>query len=95
MLRGAIDLPVSKGVGADILNVPLVVGLSACATELKIPPTFYVLHLPVMVLVLLLLRLYIFTSGGTFRRWQGVPLLLVYAAYVATLVVFAPHMAGR
>ena len=93
--KGHKELMVGNIVGADILNVLFVVGLSACATELKIPPTFYFLHLPVMVLVLLLLRLYIFSSGGTFRRWQGVPLLLIYVGYVAALVVFAPHMAGR
>ena len=49
----AIDLPVSNGVGADILNVPFVVGLSACATELKLSPMCCFLHLPVMVLLLI------------------------------------------
>ena len=42
-----------------------------------------------MMLVLIILRLYIFAGGNTFRRWQGIPLLAIYAAYVATLAVFA------
>jgi len=93
--KGHKELMVGNIVGADILNVLFVVGLSACATELKIPPTFYYLHFPVMVLVLVLLRLYIFTSGGSFRRWQGAPLVGIYVVYVAALLALAPEVAGR
>ncbi|KPK85974.1 MAG: hypothetical protein AMJ81_02310 [Phycisphaerae bacterium SM23_33] len=93
--RGHEELLVGNIVGADILNVLFVVGLSSCATRLQIPPTFYMLHLPVMLAMLILLRIYIFTSGSSFRRWQGVPLVALYVGYYASLVIFAPHLIGR
>jgi hypothetical protein len=34
------------------------------------------------MVVLLLFRLYIFAPGNTFRRWQGVLLMAVYAVSV-------------
>jgi len=95
LAKGHKGLMVGNIVGADILNVLFVVGLSACATELKVPPAFYFLHLPVMLAVLLLLRLYIFTGGGRFRRWQGLPLLAIFVGYVAALLTLAPRLAGR
>jgi len=95
VVKGHKELMVGNIVGADILNVLFVVGASACATKLKVPPTFYVLHLPVMLAVLLLLRAYIFAGGTHFRRWQGAPLLAIYVGYVVALVKFAPHLAGH
>ncbi len=94
ILKGHKELLVGNIVGADILNVLFVVGLSATAEELSIPPTFYVLHFPMMLAVLILLRLHVSTSSGTFRRWQGVPMLALYVGYVAALVGFAPHLIG-
>jgi len=93
--KGHKGLLVGNIVGADILNVLFVVGLSSCAAELKVPPTFYYLHFPVMLSVLVLLRVFIQTGGTTFRRWQGLPLLAIYVGYVAALLTFAPHLAGH
>jgi cation:H+ antiporter len=95
ILKGHRDLLVGNIVGADILNVLFVVGLSSTAAELEVPPTFYMLHLPVMLALLVLLRIYIFMSGNTFRRWQGVPLVLIYIGYVIALIRFAPQLAGH
>ncbi len=92
--RGHEELLVGNIIGADILNVLFVVGLSACATELAVPPTFYLLHLPVMLAMLVLLRMYIFAGGTRFRRWQGLPLLALYGGYYAVVVLFAPHLLG-
>jgi len=95
VLKGHKELMVGNIIGADILNVLFVVGASSCAAELRVPPTFYALHLPAMMVVLVLLRVYIFAPGKSFRRWQGLPLLIVYAAYVFALVKYAPHLAGH
>ena len=87
VLKGHPEIAIGNVIGADILNILFVVGASATVTDLAVPATFFYLHLPVMMLSLGLMGLYIFTSGRTFKRWQGVPLLAVYAAYVAILVV--------
>lgn len=64
IVKGHKGLLVGNIIGADILNVLFVVGLSSCAAELSIPPTFYILHLPVMLTVLILLRIWVFTARG-------------------------------
>ena len=87
ILKGHPELLVGNIVGADILNVLFVIGASAVAAPLAVPTLFVTLHLPVMMLALVLLRLYIFSSGSTFRRWQGVPLLLLFAGYYCVLLL--------
>jgi cation:H+ antiporter len=86
IIRGHPELLVGNIVGADILNVLFVVGASATATPLKVPVDFFYLHLPAMMLALVLLRVYIFTSRDRFHRWQGVPLLLLYVGFVTVLL---------
>ncbi len=85
--RGHPGLLVGNVIGADILNVLFVIGASATARPLEITPAFYTLHLPVMLVALLLLRGYISSTRERFHRWQGVPLLVLYATYMTFVVV--------
>ena len=84
------ELLVGNVIGADILN-----GASAAAVPLRVEPIFFYCLLPVMMIVLVLLRTYILARGATFRRWQGLPLLMIYVGYVVLLVTCAPHLAGH
>ena len=88
VIKGHAELLVGNVIGADILNVLFVIGASAVAKPLDVNPLFFYLFLPAMMLVLVLLRLYIFMSGSTFRRWQGVPHLIVYVAFTLLTVRF-------
>jgi len=85
--RGHPELMVGNIVGADILNVLFVTGASAAAAPLKVEPLFFTLHLPIMMISLILLRVYIFTGGKSFKRWQGLPLLALYCYYIFRLAV--------
>ncbi|MEE9212961.1 MAG: hypothetical protein V3U29_09925, partial [Phycisphaeraceae bacterium] len=87
------ELLVGNVIGADILNVLFVIGASAAAKPLPIidpdpaavvPRIFLYLHLPAMLVVLVLFRLFIFSASrrGRFARWNGIPLLALYVAYV-------------
>jgi cation:H+ antiporter len=82
LIKGHEELSVGNIIGADILNVLFVTGAAASATPVKVEPAFFYLYLPTMMVVLLLFRLYIFAPGNTFRRWQGVLLMAVYAVSV-------------
>jgi len=88
LVKGHSELLVGNIVGADILNVLFVIGASAVAQPLKVDPLFFSLFLPVMMVVLILLRVYIFTSGSSFRRWQGVPLLAIYVVFTILTVAY-------
>ena len=89
--KGHPEILIGNVIGADVLNVLFVVGLSAVAAPLRVldpssesPAIFLHLHLPVMLGILLLFRVYIFDAVriGWFRRWFGVPLIGIYVAYV-------------
>ncbi|WP_432797907.1 sodium:calcium antiporter [Poriferisphaera sp. WC338] len=89
--KGHAELLVGNIIGADILNVLFVIGVSACATPLvigdagaKLPWIFLQLHLPMMMLMLLLMRGYIFATKktGRFERWMGVPMVVLYVVFV-------------
>lgn len=90
IFKGHREILVGNVIGADILNVLFVVGGSAAAAPLPlIDPTAGVprlalyLHIPTMLLILALFRIYIHHAAkrGEFRRWQGVPLVAIYLAY--------------
>jgi cation:H+ antiporter len=87
LVKGHADLLVGNIVGADILNVLFVIGASAAAVPLDVETEFFYLHLPVMLAVLVMLRLFILFSGDRFRRWQGGLLLVAYVGYCSVLVV--------
>jgi len=90
LLKGHKEILVGNVIGADILNVLFVVGASATAAPLpllehgtKIPAIALYLHIPTMLAILILFRLFIFraTKRGSFRRWYGLPLVLIYVVY--------------
>jgi cation:H+ antiporter len=89
--RGHREVLVGNVIGADILNILWVTGAAAVAAPLRLteptatyPQIFLFLHLPTMVFVLLMFLVFIALSvrRGQFRRWYGVPLLVVYVAYI-------------
>lgn len=96
VIKGHPELLVGNIIGADILNVLFVIGASATfmpfeingqpARGLQITPEFFKLMLPTMMLVLILLRLYSLRGAQSFRRWQGIPLLAIYVAFVTILI---------
>lgn len=99
--KGHPELLVGNVIGADILNVLFVVGVSACAAELPLidmgtpenpaamPAMILKVMLPAMLIMLLFFRGCIFsaTSKGYFSRWMGVPLVGMYAAYLVVSYV--------
>jgi len=89
--RGHPELLVGNVIGADVLNVLFVIGASAIASPLpivdsaaRIPEVFLYVHLPAMLAILVLFRLFIFRAvrKNTFERPMGVPLVLLYIAFV-------------
>ncbi len=92
--KGHPEMLVGNVIGADILNVLFVIGFAALAAPLPVidtapgvrqPLMFLQLQLPMMLVMLVLVRIYIFKSAATqqFSRWMGVPLLGLYVVFVA------------
>ena len=90
--KGHAELLVGNVIGADILNVLFVIGASAAASGLPIDNSLFLyLHLPTMLIILTMLRVFIFSAvkNGTFQRWHGVPLLVSYCLFVVLQYVLA------
>ncbi|MCD4713626.1 MAG: calcium/sodium antiporter [Clostridiales bacterium] len=84
VMRGHGDLAIGNIIGADILNVLFVVGMSAAATPLglAVPKNFYSLHFPAMLLILLTFRVFTLNKGHTLNRKEGALLVLFYLVYL-------------
>ncbi|MEM9881602.1 MAG: sodium:calcium antiporter [Planctomycetota bacterium] len=89
--KGHPELLVGNVIGADILNVLFVIGVSACAAELplidpaaNLPAVILLVLIPTMLAMLLFFRgcIYRAAAVGHFSRWMGVPLLAMYVAYL-------------
>ncbi len=87
IVKGHPELLVGNIIGADILNVLFVIGVSAVAAPLEVEEHFFTLLLPVMMIVLVMLRVFIFLPGKRFSRWQGIPLLASYVVFVALAIM--------
>jgi len=81
--KGYPEITVGNIVGADVLNCLFVIGAAAATAPLAIPASFFYFHFPAMLIILYSFRVFIsMNTGGVFRRWQGVWLLVIYCAYV-------------
>ena len=94
--KGHPELLVGNVIGADILNVLFVIGVSACAADLPLVQTdasglvvdgglsILTVMIPTMLLMLFFFRGCIFkaTTTGHFSRWMGVPLVGMDVGYL-------------
>ncbi len=86
--RGVSDLSVGNILGANVLNLGLIVGASATIHEVTMSRVTQLYNFPVMLLVMAVLGVYLLRA----RRLgpgAGGALLGLYAAYVAGLVLLA------
>jgi cation:H+ antiporter len=81
------DIAVGNVVGSNIFNIFFILGLSATIKPLPLGPANNI-DIGVTVLASLLLFVFMFSGKkGSLDRWEGAVLLVVYAAYIAFLVV--------
>lgn len=90
------DLAVGNIIGADILNVLFVAGMSATVTPagLVATPSFFRVLFPAMLLVLSVFRAGVFFSKEEMKRSFGFILLLVYAAAIVMSYTALPGPTG-
>lgn len=83
-LGGNADITIGNIVGSNILNVLVILGLSAAITPLLVSKSTVRVDIPVTLLASLLLFLGL---DGVLNIWEGVLLLVVFLAYMAYLFV--------
>ena len=82
--KGHGELAVGNIVGADILNVLFVTGASAAVTKggLNVPPNFYNLQIPAMVIILIAFRCFAKSGDNRISKTEGLVLLGIYMVYL-------------
>lgn len=82
--KGHANLSIGNIIGANILNITMVTGISAFTTPLKIVRQNIVLDFPVALLIMLILVIPSLVKKKIYRI-QGIILLLTYISYVIFL----------
>ncbi|MBE7018830.1 MAG: calcium/sodium antiporter [Ruminococcaceae bacterium] len=83
-LGGNADITIGNIVGSNILNVLIILGLSAVITPLVVAKSTVRVDIPVVLLASLLLFMGL---DGSLNRWEGLVLLAVFIAYMVYLFV--------
>ena len=99
LAKGHGALSLGNIIGATIFNLVLVSGVSVTVSPFAVPQgstlfgqnTSLVMELPLMLTVMALMTLPALLRKKLFR-WQGIALLLIYAAFVAVQVLIALHV---
>ena len=85
---GSGGLIVGNILGSNIINIFLILGVSAVVCKLPVETTTRYIDLPFLVLISALFVVLGF-FGGSFAWWEGLILILLYAAFMAYNVVLA------
>ncbi len=88
LIKGHSALSLGNIIGANLFNLVLVSGMAITINPFTVPAertvaginSSFIIDLPVMFLVMLLLTIPAL-KDGKLRRWQGVTLLCIYAAF--------------
>jgi cation:H+ antiporter len=86
-LKGTADITVGNVVGSNILNVLIILGISAVITPLAVAPSTLKMEIPIMLGATALF----FGLGysGTIERWGGIILLVCFIAFLALQIYMA------
>jgi cation:H+ antiporter len=83
-----MDISVGNIVGSNIFNILGVLGITSIIKDIRVDNQF--IHIDFYWVLGISILLFIFIlplKGGTINRWKGLILLLVYVAYIYTIVI--------
>ncbi|WNY29417.1 Inner membrane protein YrbG [Methanimicrococcus stummii] len=88
--KGYQDLSVGNIVGANILDITMILGVSAMFVDL--PVNGQLLRYDFVVMMLLFVLVAFFGYRKKITRWQGALIALVYVVYLVGLFVYVPSL---
>lgn len=85
-LKGSANIAVGNVVGSNILNILIILGVSSIITSIAVAKTTIRYEIPIMLAITFLLLIFGVT-GGTINIWEGIILLVCFAAYLFYMFV--------
>jgi len=82
VLKGAHDISIGNVLGANILNIIMVIGLSSTIRPIQTPPSYFALHIPFVFLIVGLVVLFSIINKKELKRWNGLVIMVSYATYL-------------
>lgn len=86
-LKGNADITVGNIVGSNILNILIILGLSAVITPLAVAKSTIKVDIPFMIVMSLLFL--VMGYDGTIALLEGIILLVIFVSYLSYLFVLA------
>lgn len=83
--KKAHDISIGNVLGANILNIIMVLGLSSTIMPIKTPPVYFTLHIPFVFAIVSLVVLFSFINKERLKRWNGLLIMAVYFTYLFIL----------
>ncbi|MBQ4561897.1 MAG: calcium/sodium antiporter [Clostridia bacterium] len=85
-LGGCADISIGNVVGSNILNILIILGISSVITSIAVSKTTVRYEIPIMLAATALLAVFGMTDGYVVL-WEGIVLLLLFAAYLFYMFV--------
>lgn len=92
-LRGTADITIGNIVGSNILNILIILGVTAVITNVAVQESTFRIEIP-FVLVITLLGLVFGLTGSQISRLEGIVFLLVFAGFLYYLYRMAMRDRG-
>lgn len=87
-VSGTGELIVGNILGSNVMNIFLILGISALVCNLPVEKTTRFIDLPFLILISILFVLFGFL-GGSFEWWEGLILIVLYAVFMGYNVYLA------
>jgi cation:H+ antiporter len=87
LIKGHQDISIGNILGANIMDITLVLGVSSQIRTLEILPQSLRYDFPAMLLIMVLLVVFGVTKSKL-ERWEGGLLMGIYFAYIAGLFIY-------
>ena len=83
--KGAHDISIGNVLGANILNIIMVLGLASTITPINTPTSYFVLHIPFVFAIVGLVVLFSLINNKELKRWNGAVILITYISYLIVM----------
>ncbi len=85
IFKGVHDISIGNVLGANVLNILLVLGVSSNIYPIPTPMEYFTLHIPYVLILTILVVMFSLLNKANLKRWNGLAILASYAGYLFLL----------